>query len=138
MPNLIRNLFAKPWLVLVSLLCLLSAIPFRGISAGKGEPLHKPCETCTINGGTTGIQGQAGIYTLTGGTTAGWTVSNGATIIRSTSPSVTVQFNNLGTTNIDTTSRCYVLRHFHQCLRYSGAAHRRKYFDLVKYDQLWG
>ena len=94
--NLIRNLYSKP--ILVMLLMALTC------SAHAGNPKHpKPgCETCNLNGPTTGFVGQAGMFVLTTGTTAGWTVTNGATIIRSTSTTVTVQFNNTGITNVET------------------------------------
>ena len=94
--NLIRNPYSKA--ILVMLLVALTC------SAHAGEPKHpKPgCETCNLNGPTTGFVGQAGMFVLTTGTTAGWTVTNGATIIRSTSTTVTVQFNNTGITNVET------------------------------------
>ena len=70
--SLIRNPYSKPILVM-----LLTALAFTA-HAGNPKPA---CKTCN----------------LTGGTTAGWTVSNGATIVRQTDAEVIVQLNNTGT-----------------------------------------
>jgi hypothetical protein len=95
-----RNLFL-PITAKCTLLFLLVVASF---AAHAGKPGHPKivCKTCNLNGPTTGFVGQAGMFVLTTGTTAGWTVTNGATIIRSTSNTVTVQFNNTGITNVET------------------------------------
>jgi hypothetical protein len=102
LPNLIRNYLAKPCLAFFALVCLLSAIPSGAYCAGKGKPTRKTCETCTINGPTSITQGSGTTYTLSGCTTVSWTVSNGNTIQRYTTTSVTIIFNNIGTCNIET------------------------------------
>lgn len=65
------------------------------LSAGAPRPAHKvkkaPCKTCTVNGPSCVLPGQAGIYTLSGGTTVGWTTSCG-TIQHYNSTTVTVSF----------------------------------------------
>jgi hypothetical protein len=76
------------------------------LTAYAGRPGLAPpkivCRTCTINGATTATVGQAEVYTLSSGTVATWTVTNGATIVRQTDVEVIVQFNNTGITNIET------------------------------------
>ena len=84
---------------LLFVFCLMASL-----GAHAGGPKHPKlvCKTCNLNGATTATVGSASQYVLMGGTTAGWTVSNGATILYSTSSTVEVEFNNTGTTNIET------------------------------------
>jgi len=59
--------------------CLITKSPSSLASATKA-----PSKSCVLNGPSCVAPGQAGIYTLTGGTVAGWTVGC-ATIAHSTS-----------------------------------------------------
>ncbi len=100
-PNL-RN--SIPHLLFALLFALGASQAHAGKIGGAGNHASpRACLLCNISGPTSTTVGSAEIFNLTGGcTTAGWSVSNGATIQHSTSTSVTVIFNNTGTTNIET------------------------------------
>lgn len=77
-------------------LTLLLATSFLMARTPKSpKSLHSPCKTCVLSGPCCVTPGTAGIFTLSGGTTAGWTTSCG-TIIHSTSTLVEIAFPSSG------------------------------------------